>query len=48
VSQAQAAVKEIQKNEEAQKWAEQLKGNVGVLRGFGMDIQQGLWLAGRS
>jgi hypothetical protein len=36
VSQAQAAVKEIQKNEEAQKWAEQLKGNVGVLRGFGI------------
>ena len=38
VSQAQAAVKEIQKNEEAQKWAEQFKGNVGVLRGFGKDI----------
>ena len=35
VSQAQAAVKEIQKNEEAQKWADQLRGNVGVLRGFG-------------
>ncbi|KIW68967.1 hypothetical protein, variant [Phialophora macrospora] len=39
VSQAQAAVKEIQKNEEAQKWAEQLKGNVGVLRGFGGEIK---------
>lgn len=35
VTQAQAAVKEIQKNEEAQRWTEQLKGNVGVLRGFG-------------
>ncbi|KAJ9603556.1 hypothetical protein H2200_011742 [Cladophialophora chaetospira] len=39
VSQAQAAVKEIQKNEEAQKWAEQFKGNVGALRGFGGDIK---------
>ncbi|EXJ60254.1 hypothetical protein A1O7_04406 [Cladophialophora yegresii CBS 114405] len=39
VSQAQAAVKEIQKNEEAQKWAEQLKGNVDVLRGFGGEIK---------
>lgn len=35
VTQAQAAVKEIQKNEEAQKWAEQVKGNVGTLKGFG-------------
>ena len=35
VSQAQAAVKEIQKNEEAQRWAEQVRGNVGVLKGFG-------------
>jgi hypothetical protein len=35
VSQAQAAVKDLQKNEEAQKWAEQVRGNVGVLRGFG-------------
>ena len=35
MSQAQATVKEIQRNEEAQKWAEQLKGNVGALRGFG-------------
>lgn len=37
VSQAQAAVKEIQKNEEAQKWAEQVRGNVGALRGIGMN-----------
>jgi len=35
VSQAQAAVKEIQKNEEAQRWAEPVKRNVEVLRGFG-------------
>lgn len=35
ISQAQAAVKEIQKNEEAQKWAEQVRGNVGLLKGFG-------------
>lgn len=33
---AEAAVKEIQNNEEAQKWAEQVKGNVGALRDFGM------------
>lgn len=36
VKQAEAAVKEIQKNEEAQRWAEQVKGNVGALRGFGI------------
>jgi hypothetical protein len=35
VKQAEAAVKEIQKNEEAQRWAEQVKGNVGALRGIG-------------
>jgi hypothetical protein len=35
VSQAQAAVKDLQKHEEAQKWAEQVRGNVGVLREFG-------------
>ncbi len=32
---AEAAVKEIQQNEEAKRWAEQVKGNVGALRGFG-------------
>jgi hypothetical protein len=32
---AEAAVKEIQNNEEAQKWAEQVRGNVGALRGLG-------------
>lgn len=33
--QAEAAYKEIQKNEEAQRWAEQVRGNVGALRGIG-------------
>lgn len=41
VKTAEAAVKEIQQNEEAKRWAEQVKGNVGALRGFGMCIQ--LW-----
>ncbi|QKX53505.1 uncharacterized protein TRUGW13939_00584 [Talaromyces rugulosus] len=36
---AEAAVKEIQKNEEAQKWAEQVKGNVGALRDFGGELR---------
>jgi hypothetical protein len=36
VKQAEAAYKEIQKNEEAQKWAQQVKGNVEVIRGLGM------------
>lgn len=35
VKQAEALAKEIQQNEEAQRWAEQVKGNVGALRGFG-------------
>lgn len=35
VTHAQAAVKEIQNNEEAQRWAQQVKGNVGALREFG-------------
>lgn len=33
---AEAAVKEIQQNEEARKWADQVRGNVGALRGLGM------------
>jgi len=37
VKTAEAAVKEIQQNEEAKRWAEQVKGNVGALRGFGME-----------
>ena len=36
VTQAQAAVKEIQGNQEAQRWLEQARGNVGALRGIGM------------
>jgi hypothetical protein len=32
---AEAAIKEVQQNEEAKRWAEQVKGNVGALRGFG-------------
>ncbi|KAI1612479.1 maintenance of telomere capping protein 1 [Exophiala viscosa] len=39
VSQAQAAVKEIQKNEDAHKWADQVRGNVGILRGFGDELR---------
>lgn len=35
MKQAEAAVKEIQHNEEAQKWAQQVKGNVGALKDFG-------------
>lgn len=36
IASASAAVKEIQQNEEARRWAEQVKGNVGALRGLGM------------
>jgi len=36
MKQAEAAVKEIQNNEEAQRWAQQVKGNVGALKDFGM------------
>ncbi|CZS95473.1 related to D.melanogaster troponin T and human nucleolin [Rhynchosporium graminicola] len=39
VTTASAAVKEIQQNEEAKRWAEQVKGNVGVLRGFGGELR---------
>lgn len=35
MKQAEAAVKEIQQNEEAKKWADQMRGNVGALRGLG-------------
>lgn len=35
MKQAEAAVKEIQANEDAKKWAEQMRGNVGALRGLG-------------
>ena len=36
VKQAEALAKEIQQNEEAQRWAEQVKGNVTQLRGIGI------------
>ncbi|GAE00097.1 conserved hypothetical protein [Paecilomyces variotii No. 5] len=39
VKQAEAAVKEIQKNEEAQKWADQLRGNVGSLKELGGELR---------
>ena len=35
VKQAESLAKEIRQNEEAQRWAEQVKGNVGALRGLG-------------
>ncbi|OAA62845.1 putative protein family UPF0615 [Niveomyces insectorum RCEF 264] len=38
MKQAEAAVKEIQKNEEAKKWAEQVRGNYTVLRGYGDEL----------
>lgn len=41
VNQAQAAVKEIQRNEEAQRWAEQMRGNVGALKGLGQYLLAG-------
>ncbi|KAF1968023.1 hypothetical protein BU23DRAFT_558870 [Bimuria novae-zelandiae CBS 107.79] len=39
---AEAAYQELQKNEEAQRWAEQVRGNVnlGALRGFGEELQK--------
>ncbi|PGH17932.1 hypothetical protein AJ79_00831 [Helicocarpus griseus UAMH5409] len=39
VKQAEAAVKEIQQNEEAQRWADQVRGNVGALRGLGGELK---------
>ncbi|WEW58882.1 hypothetical protein PRK78_004350 [Emydomyces testavorans] len=39
MKQAEAAVKEIQKNEEAQRWADHVRGNVGVLKGLGGDLK---------
>lgn len=44
VSQAQKAVQDIQKNEDAQKYFEQVRGNVGVIRGFGMYKTLIIWL----
>lgn len=39
MKQAEAAVKEIQQNEEAKKWADQVRGNVVSLRGFGDELR---------
>ena len=39
VKQAEALTKEIRQNEEAQRWAEQVKGNVGALRGLGTTLR---------
>ncbi|KAI1103651.1 maintenance of telomere capping protein 1 [Jackrogersella minutella] len=39
MKQAEAAYKEIQQNEEAKKWADQVKGNVGALKGLGDGIR---------
>ncbi|KAI2620429.1 maintenance of telomere capping protein 1 [Hypoxylon sp. NC1633] len=39
MKQAEAAYKEIQQNEEAKKWADQVRGNVGALRGLGDGIR---------
>ena len=38
-TQAEALAKEIQKNEEAQKWAEHMKGNAAMLRSYGMSTE---------
>lgn len=35
VKTAEAAVKDLQQHEEAKKWADHVRGNVGVIRGFG-------------
>ncbi|KAI1338725.1 maintenance of telomere capping protein 1 [Xylariaceae sp. FL0016] len=39
MKQAEAAYKEIQQNEEAKKWADQVRGNVGALKGIGDDLR---------
>lgn len=44
MKQAEAAVKEIQNNEEAQKWAQQVKGNVGALRDLGIIITPNVYV----
>jgi len=40
IKQAEAAYQEIQKNEEAKKWADQVRGNVTNLRELGGDLRQ--------
>ena len=39
VKQAEALAKEIRANEEAQRWASQVAGNVGALRGLGGELR---------
>lgn len=39
MKQAEVVVKEIQQNEEAKKWADQVRGNVGALRGIGDELR---------
>ncbi|CAK7207673.1 hypothetical protein SEUCBS139899_010484 [Sporothrix eucalyptigena] len=39
MKQAEAAVKEIQQNEEAKKWADQVRGNYTTLRGLGDELR---------
>ncbi|KAI0446515.1 maintenance of telomere capping protein 1 [Xylaria telfairii] len=39
MKQAEAAYKEIQQNEEAKKWADQVRGNVGALKDLGDDLR---------
>ena len=45
MKQAEAAVKEIQQREEAKKWADQVRGNVGALRGLGSCLHSAMrWI----
>lgn len=46
VKQAEALAKEIKQNEEAQRWAEQVKGNVGALRGLGKSFVRSILYEG--
>ena len=43
VKQAEAAVKEIRGNEEAQKWAQQVRGNVDALKAYGRILPVAQW-----
>lgn len=48
VKQAETLAKEIQGNEEAQKWAEQVRGNFKGLQSFGMLFSPLLWYLSSS
>ncbi|KAK4160165.1 maintenance of telomere capping protein 1 [Cladorrhinum sp. PSN259] len=39
MKQAETVVKVVQQNEEARKWADQVRGNVGALRGLGDELR---------